>query len=460
MFQVPTLDDMHAFLIALLEALLPGVSTTRTSTATLWQRTTAAAATDVHAHIDAVQADLLPDTAEGAALDRWGAIVGRPRRGATAARKADALRIVNTTGAGVAYTTGTALVHAESGLRFAISETGTVPADGSKDVDVVGIDVGAQTRLDAGQVLTFQTPIVGLEEQAVLVLDLDEDGADQERDGDYRARLLARFASPPLGGADTDYEQWSLESAASIASAYVLAGRAGLGTVDVVALHTGTGTARFLTPTERSTLQAYLAARAPAGATVRVLETLAQSVAIEIAIQTTGEESYAWDWDDGTPLVVSSWTAGTRRLVFSTARPSSLGPGARITINNLTDTGEAHTVESLDGTDAVILAAVPVAAPAALDTVYAASDLSIAVRAKVLEYLDALGPANADGAYGSWQGSLLPSALTATARQPGVYDVSLISPTTAVDPADPPVPGDHQITVLVPGRVVVRRLHP
>lgn len=457
MFTVPTLDDMHQLLIALLGRLLPGVSTTRTSTATLWQRTAAAAATDVHAHVDSALADLLPDTAQGAALDRWGAIVGRPRKGATPARKADALRLVNTTGAGVGYTAGAALYHV-SGLRFEIAETGTVPADATKDVDLVAIDTGAATRLAAGEVLTFETPIAGLEEQAVLVLDVDEDGVDQESDGDYRARLLARFADPPLGGADADYEHWALSSAASIANAYVLANRSALGTVDVVALHTGTGTARFLSSGERTALLAYLTARRPSGATVRVLETLAQSVAIEVAIQVTTEEAFAWDWDDTTPLVVSAWNGTTRRLEFSTPVPSSMVPGSRLTIRNLSDAGAPHTVESIDGSNAVILAATPVVTPAALDVVYAASDLSIAVRDAILAYVDSLGPANADGVYGSWQGSLLPSALYGVARRAGVYDVGIVAPSAAVDPTDPPVPGDHQIYVLVPGRVIVRRL--
>lgn len=460
MFTVPTLDDMHQLLIALLGRLLPGVSTTRTSTATLWQRTAAAAATDVHAHVDSALADLLPDTAQGAALDRWGAIVGRPRKGATPARKADALRLVNTTGAGVGYTAGAALYHV-SGLRFEIAETGTVPADGTKDVDLVAIDTGAATRLAAGEVLTFETPIAGLEEQAVLVLDVDEDGVDQESDGDYRARLLARFADPPLGGADADYEHWALSSAASIASAYVLANRSALGTVDVVALHTGTGTARFLSSGERTALLAYLTARRPSGATVRVLETLAQSVSVEVLVASTGEEAYTWDWDDTTAPVVSAWNGTTRTLTFSTDRPTSLEAGDRLVIKKAdgTGAGEVLTVESLSSTNAVVLQAAPTVAPVALDTVYAAGPLTVAVRDAILAHVDALGPANTDGIYGTWPGSLLRSALYGVCRVPGVRDLDVVTPASAsVDPTDPPVPGDHQIYVLVPGRVIVRRL--
>ena len=459
MYTIPSLAELHQLLVDLAAALFPELDTSRSSFPALFAKVVAAGATDNHAHLAAVLADLLPDTAEGAALDRWGAVVARPRKGATGARKVDALRLVNTTGAGVAYTAGAELVHV-SGLRFQLNESGTVPATDSKDVDVVAIDTGVATRLASGEVLTFTTPIAGIEEDAVLVLDLDEDGTDQEGDGPYRARLLARFATPPMGGAATDYVQWSLESAATIAAAYCYPNRAGLNTVDVVAMHAGSGASRMLDTTERTTLLAYIDARRPTGATVRVLETLEQPEAVEILIEDTGEEAYAWDWDDSSPLSVSSWTAGTRTLVFTLDRPASMAAGGRLVVKKADGTGDGEvlTIESLSSTNAVVLAEAPTVAPVASDTVYAGGPLSEPVRDAVLAHIDALGSSNIDGAYGSWNGTLRPAALYGVCNPiAGVRDLDVVTPAANVDAVDPAVPDDEQIYVITPGRVIIRR---
>lgn len=459
MFTVPTLAELHQLLVDLATALFPELDTSRASFPNLFSKVVAAGATDNHAHLDAVLADLLPDTAEGDALDRWGAVVARPRKGATGARKVDALRLVNTTGAGVPYTAGAELVHV-SGLRFALNESGTVPADDSKDVDVVAVDTGVATRLAAGEVLTFSTPIAGIEEDAVLVLDLDEDGTDQEGDGPYRARLLARFATPPMGGAATDYVQWALESAASIASAYCYPNRAGLNTVDVVAMHAGSGAARMLDTTERTALLAYLDERRPTGATVRVLETLEQPESVEILIEDTGEEAYAWDWDDSSPLLVASWTAGTRTLVFTLDRPASMAAGHRLVIKKVAGTGDGEVleIESLSSTNAVVLAEAPTVAPVASDVVYAGGPLTAPVRDAVLAHLDALGSSNPAGAYGAWNGTLRPAALYGVCNPiDGVRDLEVVTPAANVEATDPAVPDDEQIYVITPGRVLIRR---
>ncbi len=455
MFTVPTLAELHQLLVDLATALFPELDTSRASFPNLFAKVVAAGATDNHAHLDAVLADLLPDTAEGDALDRWGAIVGRPRKGATAARKADALRLVNTTGAGVAYTVGAELVHV-SGLRFAVNESGTVPANDSKDVDVVAVDTGVATRLAAGEVLTFSTPIAGLEELATLVLDLDEDGTDQEPDDTYRARLLARFVTPPMGGAATDYEQWSIESMLAISSAYCYPTRRGLGTVDVAALHTGSGSARLLTATERASLLAVLRSRAPVGADVGVLETVPETVHAHVLINTAGGD-LDWDWNDDTPPIVSSWTPATRTMTFTADRPASMEVGDRIVIRNMTDPGAVHVIEDLVGADSVVLSDTPATTPAPLDTIYAAGDRSVAARAELIARIERLGPANQDDGPHRWDGSLRLSNLHGLVSD--VMEDQILSPLANVTPTAYPV-ADGKVGILQAGVIIVRRLWP
>ena len=458
-FTVPTLDELHEFLIAMLKALFPDMDVSRLSFPALFAKALAAAATDGHAHLVSVQADLLPDTAEGEALDRWGAITGVTRKGATPGRKADALRLVNNSGTNEAVTVGQELVHS-SGLRFQINENATVLAGSTADVDVIAIDTGSTTLLNAGETLTFVTPPTYIEETAELQLAIDEDGNDAESDGDYRTRILARFSTPPLGGAQADYEAWALE-VVGVHAAYVYPNRAGLGTVDVAALHIGTGAARLLNISERETLLTHLEEKRPVHATVRVLETVEESTSVEARILSTGEALYAWDWNDETPLIVSSWTSGTRTLVFTTSRPDTMQAGHRIVLKKLAGTGNGAplVIESLSSTNAVVLEAAPDVAPVNLDEAYSGGELTTPVRNAILDHVNNLGTANPDATpYGSWEAALRIAGLYRVLNGvDGVLDLVIVAPAANVEPVDPAFPNDATINVLTAGRVLVRR---
>jgi uncharacterized phage protein gp47/JayE len=458
-FTVPTLDELSDFLVAMLKSLFPEQDVSRASFPAILAKTLAAAATDNHAHLVSVRADLLPDTAEGEALDRWGAILGVTRKGATPARKASALRLINNSGTNESVTVGQELVHA-SGLRFSINENSSILAGTEQDVDVVAIDTGSATRLDAGEVLTFTTPTTYIEETAELQLDLDEDGDDAEADGDYRRRILARLSTPPLGGAQSDYVAWALE-VTGVAAAYCYPSRAGLGTVDVAALHAGTGSARLLTLTERSDLLDYIEERRPVHATVRVLEVVEEETSVEVRVLSTGESAYDWDWNDETALIVSTWTAGTRTLVFTTARPDTMQAGHRLVIKKALGTGDGElcTIESLSSTDAVVLEEAPSVAPANLDEVYAGGALTDPVRDAIIEHINGLGTANPDAApYGSWESALRLAGLYRVINGvEGVLDSVLVAPVANVEPEDPAFPDDDTINVLTPARILVRR---
>jgi uncharacterized phage protein gp47/JayE len=459
-FSIPTLDELHLFLIALLKALFPEIATSRTSFPALFARVLAAGSTDNHAHLVNVKSDLLPTSCGEEMLEVWGDIVGRPRKSATPARKADALRLVNDGGTNEAVTIGQELVHA-SGLRFQINENTTVNAGTEKDVDVVAIDTGSATRLEAGEILTFVTPPAFISESAELQLELDEDGDDKEDLGAYRARVLARFSTPPLGGAQEDYVQWALEIA-GIAAAFCYPNRAGLGTVDVAALHNGTGSARLLTPTEVTELQAKLDDERPVSVLAcRVLLVTTETVDIEVQVLDTGEEAYAWDWNDQVALFIATWDEPTRKITFTTNRPDTMQAGHRLVVKAAdgSGTGAPLVIESLSGTDAVILEEVPADPPEATDTVYAGGALTEPVRNAILALVNGLGTANPDASsYGAWEGNLRTDAIAAAARDvAGVKKVVVDAPAADVEAEDPAFPDDDEIGLLVPGRVIVRR---
>lgn len=457
-FTIQTLDELHEFKLALLKSLLPGADVSRGSFLWLWSRSEVGGVADNHAHIAGVLEELLPDSASGAYLERWGAVVGVTKKYATPARKANALRVYGTAGSTV--TTGDALTH-ESGQTFQVNEDETIPAAGYVDVDVLAISTGSTTRLSAGETLTFDAPPTGIEEASELQLDMDEDGDDDEDDGPYRLRILDRFRSPPLGGAANDYVQWALE-VTGVASAYCYPNRAGFGTVDVAALHTGSGSSRLLSAGEVAEVQAYLDERRPVSVLgCRVLTVLEQSVSVEALITATGEAAYEWDWDDSTAPIVSAWNGTTRLLTFTLDRPDSMKAGDRLVIKDAAGlgSGQAYTIEALSSTDAVYLESVPAVAPVATDVVYSGGPLTEPVREAILALIDGLGPANPDATrYGDWEGSLRISSLyRATNGVDGVLDAEITTPAATVAAADPAFPLDASVYLLTPVRVLVRR---
>lgn len=495
-YKKPSLDGMVQLLVALFKALLPDRNIgSRFTPAWKFVKTIAGASTDLHAHIDAAERDVMPDSARFAALDRFLKIFAPggldKRKGATPARKAAAGRVTGTVGKPI--TLGMQLVHRASGLLFQINQSTTVPGAGFIDVDIVAIDKGSQTRLEKGEVLEFVQQQDGLDTQVPLQKALDEDGFDAELDGAARNRLLAALAKPSAGGTQADFVAWALAQL-GIAAAFCYPTRAGLGTVDVAAMHAGTGTARKLTDVERAVLLAAIQALAPAqlggpfGA-LRVLKTIEETANVEITIAPNGEAAYAFDWDDSAgALVVNAWTAATRLLQFTTNRPGTMAAGHRIVLKGVASLqdGKPYTIEALSGNDAVILEEAPTVAPAATDLVYAGGPLTALIRDAILAHingellyagekyaipasiagdavdleplLDGIGTANPAGLYGAWRGSLLKGALSTIAMYTrGVRNHAITTPAVDQDATDYAFPNDDQIGFLNPGYVLVRR---
>ncbi len=467
-----TLDEAHDRLIAHFKATRPGDDVKPGSYNWLLCRTIAAGLTGNQAQLVATKNDLLPDTAEGIELERWANIRGVYKKGATGARKSDALRVVGTAATNVPDST--ALYHPESQLTFRTSGASVVGsqngATGWVDVDVVAVSTGSQTRLAAGAILRFTTPIAGIEEDAELQLDLDEDGEDQESDGALRLRVLSRFRSPPLGGAAEDYVQWALEEP-GIAAAYAYPLRNGVGSVDVTALHAGSGAVRVLSEGERALLEQEINAKRPIGVTFRVLTVVPEAVLVEYAYVPDGEPEHEPDWDDTSPPTVLSWDAGTRKLRFTGgSRPATMKAGDRIVIKTALGTGRERVIEALTDTvgvqDAVILETdatgdVPVAA----DVIYAGGPLVEPIREAIQALSDSLGTANPDvnklgGRYGSWEGNLRLNAIGRVATGvDGVLDGDLIAPVATQEADDPAYPDDDEIGLLYASRIIVRRKH-
>lgn len=457
---IPSLDSLHQRILDDYAARFPGDDVSRYSDNWLRTRVLAGAVWQILHGVKVARDDVLPDSAAGAWLDRIGEVYGVERRGATPARKADALRVFGAAGGG-AVVVGDLLTHA-SGLQFQVNEAAAVPAaPGFVDVDVVGVDTGSQTKLQAEQTLTFNSAPSGVEAEAELQLDLDEDGQDSESDGEYRVRILEQIAQPAMGGNALDYRKWALE-VDGIASAYPYPIRRGRGSFDLAALHTGRGSVRPLSSAEIAELQAYIDARRPASMKLfRVLEVTTSEQDVELMISILPGFSAEWDWDDtGGPLLVQAWTSASRTLQFQADRPGDMLVGDRIVVKDaaLAGDGRMFEIEAFSGTDSVVLVEDPGFSPALGDEVYSGGDLTNSVRDAVLEHMDSLGPAIGDHGYGDWLDDLDPDHLLAIALQvDGVRRGETVEPAIAVTPSDPEWPNDETIELIIPRRVIVRR---
>lgn len=459
---IPTLEELHTFLIADFYNTyrsdpngLPDVS--QFSFNWKWLRTFAGGVAGGYANLNALISDLFPNTAEGTLLRQWATAKGLVIKTATGARKSKALRVFGT--ATTVVPIDQVLTHV-SELAFKNTNSDVIGPGGYVDVDIAAIDVGSETRLNAGEDLKFAVVVAGIKETARLVLDLDEDGTDTETDGDLQSRLARRFSDPPRGGAIADYVAWALE-VTGIANAYVYPIRRGWGTVHITALHTGSGAARMLSSPEVADLQAAINTKRPVGMRgFLVLATSSEPNTVEHLYIPDGSPDHEPDWDDTTAPAVTVWDATTRKVTLG-VRPNSMKAGDRVTFSTGA-TGAERVIDALDGANAIILTVdedgdVPTVAGLA----YAGGPLVQPIRAAILAHFASLGTANPDAKrYGTWEGNLDPSALDAAARTiPGVRRANTTIPAVLIEASDPAYPNDGTVGLITPGRVLVRRQH-
>lgn len=515
-FQIPSMDQARDFIVALGKALFPKANIgSRRSWHGRKATYLAGAVTQLHAHGDSAQRDAHPLTAgDGPPIAAWGDAVNVPRKGATPARASAAGRVRGT--GGTAVTAGLQLRHEASGLIFEIENNATIPGapgvDGFVDADIVASEdagsVGSTTNLGAGETLNFLSTPPGLQTAVVLQVDL-ANGFDNEGFGSYRGRVLAALSQPTAGGNPADFVKWALASLNTIAQAFPYSNRAGRGTGDVAVFYSGSGASRAVSVADRASVLAYIQTQAPfqiAGpnlggvAPLRILTTVPDPQNVEIRIETDGQSAFAFDWDDASNPTVLAWQPGgvTNKLQFAAALPSTLRAGHRLVLVGVATAqdGREYTIDSIAGSDSVILVETPPVAPAATDKIYSGGPVVTPIRNAIVAHLDGqivyagrgltplpaataesqgvsivnldvladgIGPANPAGKYNSpagpaWSGGILRAALFSIAKyQNGVRNVTIVTPASDYEALDDLFPNDSQIHYVTPGAVVIRR---
>jgi hypothetical protein len=407
----------------------------------------------LYKEVEAAQGDIWPVPGmPTASLEKHAEIrLGKsPRLPATGSTGTNALRVTGTL-AGAAVVAGDTLVH-NDGTRYQLTAGGT-PGAGSLDLSIESIDTGADVNKLTGDGLTFESPRANIQAAASLVGNLTG-GGPEETDAELLERVLQAFLNPPAGGRFADYWQWA-RSVEGVDGAYcygptsnALTGRRGYGIVDVAITAEGTGAGRIPSGALHDAVNVVLESNRP----VTTLDTTAWIPTADprpCDVKIEAEEGFEFDWTGSD--TVSSWSAGSLRLTWTSALPASLmaavdaGQQPRIFLN-----GEVLTVTVYDlASHWTTLLAAPVVTPASPNPIDPAGPLSQPVLDAIIEHFDTLGPARGTAYDPSqeWDDTLRPSKITASiiARilsdgtqvgVEGVKDCVVVAPAANYTPVD------------------------
>jgi uncharacterized phage protein gp47/JayE len=143
-------------------------------------------------------------------LIKWGILigVGEPRQGTQWKGLITVTAVASASGVLVA---GTQLKSDITGSLYITEES--VPIEhATETVPVICADIGSAGNLESGDPLNFVSPLGNVEKTAV-VQTVSAYARDDETESEYRARVIRRFRSPPLGGALADYQIWASDVA-------------------------------------------------------------------------------------------------------------------------------------------------------------------------------------------------------------------------------------------------------
>lgn len=192
----------------------------------------AAAIEGLYQHQAWIKRQIFPDTADSDYLQRHAGVRSLTKKAAVAAGG-----VARLTGApGTSLPADSALTHRGSGESLKTTGDATVDEDGSVDITVVAVTLGASLNGLTGE-LTLSAPPLGIDAGATLASPLTG-GVDEESDAELLDRLLELIRRPPAGGNKYDYRRWAME-VDGVSDAYVYPLRRGLGTVDIVITSAG-----------------------------------------------------------------------------------------------------------------------------------------------------------------------------------------------------------------------------
>lgn len=220
----PTLSTLIERARVDIESRLPGAdSRLRHSVLDVFVRMHAGAAAGIYGYLENVADQLMPDTASGEYLARHASIWGLRRKAAVAA-----IVTATATGTNGSVIAAGAQLTRKDGAIYTVVDVETIAA-GTAAITLQAAEAGADGNAPVGTVLTFSSPIAGVNATAT-VATIETTGEEEENDQSLRVRLLLRIRTPPEGGAAADYVAWALAQP-GVTRAWCYPGWLGAGTV-------------------------------------------------------------------------------------------------------------------------------------------------------------------------------------------------------------------------------------
>ena len=349
-------------------------------------------------------------------LDRWAIALGLDNGdGGYGRRKADTaaggVGTITGTG-GTVYTAGLQLTASDGTTIVKLDGNVTLPGGGSASGSFSAVTAGAVGNLDVGEVLTWISPPAGSNPTVTLTTNLSG-GLDEEANGALLVREQDKLRAPPKGGAEPDYRAWALVD--GVLTVHVYPHRSGTGSVDLVVVGTGSGTARIPAASVKTAAQAAVDAARPTAMSAATVHLPYYSGSKHLVRVRPKESSskYAPDWDDtAAAYTVDTYTGGSpATLKLNTLAPASLknavdaGSKPRLQVTATSGPEVAVLVRGTAWADAggkttlTLENPLPTGwvAPVATDEVYAGSGMVKPIGDAVLAYVNALGPSRASG---------------------------------------------------------------
>lgn len=222
----PTLSDLRAQVAQdITAAVSAGTDLLRRAVLRVLGDVQAAMAHLHYGYLDWIARQAVPFTAVDEALEGWAALKGVTRKAATAATGS-----VTFAGTPGALVPGGTSVTRYDGAAYTTGDAVAIGSGGSATVTVTAVEAGSAGNATAGAAMALSAAVVGV--QSAGTAGNLTGGADAETDDELRTRMLAAYATTPMGGAQADYVSWALE-VPGVTRAWCLPNGAGVGTVVV-----------------------------------------------------------------------------------------------------------------------------------------------------------------------------------------------------------------------------------
>lgn len=279
-FQRPSLPDLMSRAADALNLAVPGAEAhLRWTNLGVLAAVIAGATHEMHGHLAAVAANVLPDHAQGLMLDRHAQWRGLSRH---AAGPAGGQLLIIGAEPSALIPTGHRYVGDNKAVYEVAAPGAVIGNDGQATITVEAVVLGPEGNLPAGAELSLISPLAGIPSKAVVAAAGLTGGTAQENDEALRTRLAGHVQRPPQGGAEHDYIAWA-KTVPGVTRVWVAVRRPTVGVVTVRFMMDETYPDGMPRPGDIAAVQAVLDEQRPLTALPIAMAPVPLSVSVSIA---------------------------------------------------------------------------------------------------------------------------------------------------------------------------------